>query len=58
MIDLMLRNDSEKQIGLCQNPLTKEITVSEYDKQLHTLKVYYKKKDIVKIFIDCLNRRK
>lgn len=54
MIDIMLRNDPEKQIGLCQNPLTKKITMSVYDKQSRKKKVYKSKRMIVKIFAECL----
>ena len=54
MIDIMLRDDSEKQIGLCQNPLTKEITMSVYDRRSRKQRIYRNKKMIVKIFAECL----
>ena len=54
MIDIMLRNDSEKQIGLWQNPLTKEITMSVYDKRSRKQRTYRNKKMIAKIFAECL----
>ena len=54
MIDIMLRDDSEKQIGLCQNPLTKEITMSVYDKRSRKQRTYRNKKMLAKIFTECL----
>ena len=51
---MLLRDNSEKQVILNQNPLTKRITITIVNKITGKQRIYKSKRSVTKIFAECL----
>lgn len=51
---MLLKDTSEKQIVLNQNPLTKEFYITVYNKVTQKKRTYKNKKMICKLFTECM----